>query len=814
MTEESKMNVEVKIGKEINENYRKIKDFDDNEYNKFLISISEMKRNDDIKEKKDLFKSKYDIITTDSISTTTDEISNTYQIENKGEEKERFSIHEEKNDSSITNITEENVKKMEENINLNNEYVSVNNTIYKSNIQELNSYQDNNSNLLHNNENSNIQNFINHENGMNRKKENFDNLDCLKKKLNNINSKNEYREGYYNMNADIHNKKNENAIESTHKNENCINKNVYSSNINSKYISDNISHINKNNNVIKYNLNSNNLNNFNRGYNANINVKNNIIHDSKINDKSTNIINYIHRNNKNMNDIINMKSISYISNFTQFTNNENDKIIRINNKNETVNNLKNINNIKSINSLSNLNSVNHLNNLNNVNNSMYYLNLKSNTNIENSKIRNSASLSKCTLEIPHKNIKNSQLTQDNISYTRKIEDKLKFMKNISVDKNNSDIKDSLTCIMQMKNVDDTNKNNNLLKNTSILNNILIDKLKDTDNNKSNKNQAITKKELIYLKDHKNNNDLYSSSASFNNMNDNKIAIKKILKKKKDLNGISYKKINDENYKMIKNLLQNKNMINHKFINSLPKYDLKKNFTLNNNYIEREHKELLHLEQNTEMQKIINSKKKIILTKFELKTFLLNTIKALGIVLKKWKLKKFGVYFWFHIKCIESEIELGFYINIFNFLFEIITGKNIYYQSNDINYIVRLFKEFIIYDCKNIFKKCIKILNRYAKKNSKEFSIFENNEDIIKLNKSLLLNEDELNNNNKKNNFYDFLFNRIKETNDFFEKNGEENIHLCNIFSNFNELNYNEIFNFYLFYNNELNKSYNLHNDHS
>ncbi|CRG95411.1 conserved Plasmodium protein, unknown function [Plasmodium gallinaceum] len=820
MTEESKMNVKLKIDKEIPKSYKKVKDFDDNEYNKFLINIMEIKQNDDIKENKDFCKGKYDIITTDSISTTTDEISNIYHIENKGDEKERFVIHEEKNYSNTTNILEENTNKIEENNNnQNSDYVSINNITHKYNIKELNIYQDNNNSFLYNNSNNNIQNFINQENEINKNINDIDIAFCVNKKLNNVNLKNEYNTNYYiKNNIDDKIKKYENAMELTYKNENFVNHNLYSNNINNKYISNNINYINKNSNIIKHNLNNNNLNNLNKSYNTNVNIKNDVIHNNKINDKSSNLMNYFNENNKSINDIINLKNIRNIDNFSHFTYNDNNRIRRVNNKSETMNNINTIKSIRSVNNLNNISNmndltvVNNMNNFNCENNNMYFLNMKFNKNTENDKIRSNTNISKDILEKSHNNLKNSQIKQDKINHINKNEDKLKFLKNNSVAKKNVDIKDSMNCVIQMNNVNDANKNNYELKNTSILSNNLVDKLKNIDvDHKNNKNQFITKKEMIFIKDNKNNNELYSSSINLKDANNNKNAIKKISKRKKDLNNNSYKKLNDENYKIIKSLIQKKNIINNKYINAIPKYDLK-DFSQNNKCIEKEYKELLHLEQNAEVQKVINNKKKIILTKFELKIFLLNTIKAIGIVLKNWKLKKFGLYFWFHIKCIENELDLSFYINIFNFLFEIITGRSIYCQSNDINNIVKLFKEFIIYDCKNIFKKSVKILNKYAKKNSSNFSIFENNEDIIKLNKSLLLNEDELNTNNKKNNFYDYLFNTMKETNDFFEKNGQEDMYFYNIFANFNELNYNEIFNFYIFYNNELNKSKKLLND--
>ncbi|GAW79548.1 hypothetical protein, conserved [Plasmodium gonderi] len=291
-----------------------------------------------------------------------------------------------------------------------------------------------------------------------------------------------------------------------------------------------------------------------------------------------------------------------------------------------------------------------------------------------------------------------------------------------------------------------------------------------------------------------------------------------------------KKINEEHCKMLKNIVQRRNLINYKYMNSWMsnlenrnKRDMRtsccSSFRRNSRHkpfemLGKEKKVLF--ERIKETNKIMNSnKKKVISTNYEIKTFLLNTIKAIGIVLTKWKLKDFGMYFWFHIKCIEKETDLKFYIKIFNSLFEIITGKGIYYQSNDINNLVNVFKEFIIYDCKNIFKKSLKILNKYAKKNSPDFSIFHNDENVLNINKSLLLGCEEVysnpNSNNDEtslgkkrdsdekssNNFFGVLFNSLKQNHDSFEKIGLDKLYLSNIFANFNELNYSEIFHLFL-----------------
>ncbi|EAA17634.1 hypothetical protein, partial [Plasmodium yoelii yoelii] len=354
-----------------------------------------------------------------------------------------------------------------------------------------------------------------------------------------------------------------------------------------------------------------------------------------------------------------------------------------------------------------------------------------------------------------------------------------------------------------------------------------------------------------------NSYMYGNKLNIDIRNDSKTMMKDIKKNRREYLVEPYKKINQDNYHIVKNILFNRNLIHPQIVNGsyISNCNIRRNSNssvasnLSNNsnminygnifYLDNKvgfknvlkpnsqlYKDIsiLNNTKNKNPNELLKKKKKKIITKYEVKYFLVNTVKAIGCVLKKWKTKKMGIYFWFHIQCIESEKDLDFYINIFNFLFEIITGKNIYYQHNNINNIINIFKEFILYDCKHIFKKIIKILNNYAKKNSKHFSIFGNlKEDLLNVNKSLLLNESEQksfltssdnlipstsqqvqndvnnfeNQDNKKNNFLEYLFNSIKDNYYSLEKNNTGKLYLSNMFSGFSELNYNEIFNVFL-----------------
>ncbi|KOB86217.1 hypothetical protein PFDG_01928 [Plasmodium falciparum Dd2] len=281
---------------------------------------------------------------------------------------------------------------------------------------------------------------------------------------------------------------------------------------------------------------------------------------------------------------------------------------------------------------------------------------------------------------------------------------------------------------------------------------------------------------------------------------------------------------------------NINKINNKLVNLNTNNCISYNSCNKMNYIHKCKKKRVLCLDTKHGKNEIKQNEKLIYTNYEIKMFLLNTIKAIGIVFKKWKFKNFGLYFWYHIKCIENERDLNFYIKIFNFLFEIITGKNIYYQINDIHNIVALFKEFKIYDCKHVLKKSIKVLNKYAKKNSKEFSLFENNQHVVlDINKHMLFNDDEKKlttcnikqneqeqiktkvlydhdninvdtkqnyqkiitnkNNHPKDNFYSYLYDSLQGKNHIFQQPGVQNMHIYNMFAQFNELNFNDMFNF-------------------
>ncbi|CAD2096846.1 hypothetical protein YYG_05007 [Plasmodium vinckei petteri] len=381
------------------------------------------------------------------------------------------------------------------------------------------------------------------------------------------------------------------------------------------------------------------------------------------------------------------------------------------------------------------------------------------------------------------------------------------------------------------------------------NNNFIEYQKEVNNNNKIKINNIhnVKNEMI----NDMNNYIYINKPNIDIRNDNKIMMKDITRNRKDYLVEPYKKFNQENYHVMKNILFNRNFVNPQIMNGtfISNYNMRRNSSSsvasnisNNSNIINCTNSLFYLDnvlgfknniksneqlskdtpifsnvKNKSSNEVAKKCNKIIITKYEVKSFLVNTIKAIGCILKKWKNKKMGMYFWFHIQCIETEKDLNFYINIFNSLFEIITGKNIYYQNNDINNIINIFKEFILYDCKHIFKKSIKILNNYAKKNSNNFSTFGNfKEDILNVNKSILLNEDEnksfltssdnliastglevQNEDNKKDNFLEHLFNSMKDNYHSLEKNNTGKLYLSNMFTSFSELNYNEIFNVFL-----------------
>ncbi|CXH92917.1 conserved Plasmodium protein, unknown function [Plasmodium berghei] len=383
--------------------------------------------------------------------------------------------------------------------------------------------------------------------------------------------------------------------------------------------------------------------------------------------------------------------------------------------------------------------------------------------------------------------------------------------------------------------------------------------REINNNNNNKikmsNVQNAKNEIV--NDMNINNYMYGNKLNTDIRNDNKIIMKDITRNRKEYLVEPYKKLNHDNYNVMKNILFNRSFVNPQIVNGsyISNYNMRRNSSssvasnMSNNSNVINYGNIFYLDnkvgfkniikpndqlckdisilsntKNKSSNELLKKNKKIIITKHEVKSFLVNTIKAIGCILKKWKKKKMGIYFWFHIQCIEGEKDLNFYINIFNSLFEIITGKNIYYQHNDINNIINIFKEFILYDCKHIFKKSIKILNHYAKKNSNNFSIFGNiKEDLLNVNKSLLLNEYEkksfltLSNNlvtstgievqndinnfenhdNKKNNFLEYLFNSMKDNYYSLEKNNTGKLYLSNMFTSFSELNYNEIFNVFL-----------------
>ncbi|SCM00191.1 conserved Plasmodium protein, unknown function [Plasmodium chabaudi adami] len=382
------------------------------------------------------------------------------------------------------------------------------------------------------------------------------------------------------------------------------------------------------------------------------------------------------------------------------------------------------------------------------------------------------------------------------------------------------------------------------------NNNFIEYQKEVNNNNKIKinNMHNTKNEMM----NDMNNYIYINKPNIDIRSDNKIMMKDITRNRKDYLVEPYKKFNPENYHVMKNILFNRNFVNPQIMNGtfISNYNMRRNssssvasnissnsniincgnslFYLDNilgfknniksnDQLNKDTTPILSNTKNKTPNEIVKKNNQIIITKYEVKSFLVNTIKAIGCVLKKWKNKKMGIYFWFHIQCIETEKDLNFYINIFNSLFEIITGKNIYYQNNDINNIINIFKEFILYDCKHIFKRSIKILNNYAKKNSNNFSTFGNlKEDILNVNKSILLNEDEKktfltssdnlipstdleiqNEDNKKDNFLEHLFNSMKDNYHTLEKNNAGKLYLSNMFTSFSELNYNEIFNVFL-----------------
>ncbi|KMZ88257.1 hypothetical protein PVBG_05121 [Plasmodium vivax Brazil I] len=314
-------------------------------------------------------------------------------------------------------------------------------------------------------------------------------------------------------------------------------------------------------------------------------------------------------------------------------------------------------------------------------------------------------------------------------------------------------------------------------------------------------------------------------------------LKNLQSRQRGLTG-PYKKINEEQCKVLKTVAQRRHLLGYKQMsNWMSAFEskcrgkndkrrpsatssLRSGIPKPNDKMSKEKEAQLLDVMVKEASKTIGGKKRRALsTKFEIKTFLLNTVKAIGIVQTKWKLKDFGMHFWFHIKCIEKERDLNFYVKFFDALFQIMTGKGIYFQPNDLNFLVNLFKEFRIYDCKNILRTSLRALNRYARRNSKDFSILDNDEDILDVNRALLLGgasptvaaeaantavEGEaagagtaIRPPPSGGNFFDFLFGSLKDNHDALQKVGQEKLYLSNVFANFNELNYGELFHLFL-----------------
>ncbi|ANQ06470.1 Uncharacterized protein PCOAH_00008550 [Plasmodium coatneyi] len=325
-----------------------------------------------------------------------------------------------------------------------------------------------------------------------------------------------------------------------------------------------------------------------------------------------------------------------------------------------------------------------------------------------------------------------------------------------------------------------------------------------------------------------------------------VMLKNLSSRQRGLTG-PYKKVNEETCNMLKGMVRRRHFIGYNQMNNWigpleskcrgkidwmgPSAASSRRssgiFKPNEKVNKEKEMQLLDIMIKEANKTLSEKKKKNQLTKFEIKAFLLNTLKAIGIVQAKWKLKDFGMHFWFHIKSIEKERDLNFYVKFFDSLFQIITGKGIHFQPNDVNLLVNLFKEFHIYDCKNIFRTSLKVLNRYAKRNFKDFSILDNAEDILDVNKALLQGmEGETGGGGadtptsvditpvdaaggdtsagtpsrappSSNNFFDFLFSSIKENHDALQKVGQEKLYLSNIFANFNELNYGQLFHLFM-----------------
>ncbi|EUD66848.1 hypothetical protein C922_02833 [Plasmodium inui San Antonio 1] len=316
----------------------------------------------------------------------------------------------------------------------------------------------------------------------------------------------------------------------------------------------------------------------------------------------------------------------------------------------------------------------------------------------------------------------------------------------------------------------------------------------------------------------------------------------------------YKKVNEEHCKVVRTMVPRRHFIGCKHMNNWigaseskhrgkndkrrPSYtasSLRSAIDKPNEEVNKE-KEVQPLDvvMKQVSKTVSGKKKKVLSTRFEIKAFLLNTMKAIGIVQAKWKLKNFGMYFWFHIKCIEKERDLNFYVKFFDSLFEIMTGKGIHFQQNDLHFLVNVFKDFHIYDCKNILRTSLKILNKYAKRKCKDFSILEDaEEDILDVNRALLLGGAAGSTGGgadssetaaatsaatsrtteatgggtgtgtsipappSSSNFFDVLFTSLKENHDALQKVGQEKLYLSNILSNFNELNYAELSHLFL-----------------
>lgn len=214
---------------------------------------------------------------------------------------------------------------------------------------------------------------------------------------------------------------------------------------------------------------------------------------------------------------------------------------------------------------------------------------------------------------------------------------------------------------------------------------------------------------------------------------------------------------------------------------------------------KEGSELSELSEISEEEHNTSTEQRINFTTFEIQNILINVIKALGMISEKWKLKKQGIYFWIHMKCIQhgKEEDLQFYIKLFNIVFKIMTTKNIYYQTNDINKIHMLFEELQMYDFGNIVDELLKKLNKFAKVKSSQFNLLENNEDIIETNKSLLFYKEEKDELLRKGNFYDYLLNITKEAYQSIKDDDIQKESFSKMMMNYTDMSFNKIFDMYI-----------------